>query len=149
MGFPVKQRQGDGCWCWVAGVSILFLCGGTDWKFLQTIAASKPMAQLFTRGSVWWGAFGGGFIGVGTDKHRRASYRYREFLSLCVCGLRMIFHVGGGSKVTAPQPQRMWGGESSFYLTLSPTLSFSLSAVLFFLLMHFELFFTKIKMKVL
>lgn len=61
---------------WVAGVSDLFLCGGTDWKLLHTTTASNPgQAQLFWAGSMWWGATRARFTGVETNKHRGALNR--------------------------------------------------------------------------
>lgn len=138
MGFPVKlRRRGEGCWCRVAGVSDLFLCGGTDWKLLHTTAASNPAAQLFRTGSMWWGASSAELISVETNKHRRASTGTRIFchwVCVCVCGLWMIFHVGGGSRVTAPDHRGC--GERSHH-SLSPFLPLSFSSRLSFFIPFF------------
>lgn len=103
MGFPVKlRRRGEGCWCRVAGVSDLFLCGGTDWKLLHTTAASNPAAQLFRTGSMWWGASSAELIGVETNKHKRASTGtgiFCHWVCVCVaCGWSSMWEVGAESR---------------------------------------------------
>lgn len=108
--------------CWVAGVSELFLCGGTDWKLLHTTAASNPAAQLFRAGSVWRGATRAGLLvwkQINTGEPRTGTGSFP--VTPNVCGPRMIFHVGGGSRVTASDHKGC--GERSHH---SPTLFFCL-----------------------